>query len=121
MGSLAFLQLHHMTGGKWGLPIRRILEAGTRTIPLMSVLFLPLLLGIKRLYPWATDPDVIGYDPSDHFRQFWLQPGFFVVRAFVYLAIFNLLAFLLNKWSAEQDRTADLRLKDKMKSLAADA
>jgi hypothetical protein len=120
MGCLAFLQLHHMTGGKWGLPLRRILEAGTRTIPLMSVLFLPLLLlGIKRLYPWATDSDVIGHEPSDHFRQLWLQPGFFIFRAIVYLAVFNLLAFLLNKWSAEQDRTADLRLKDKMTALAA--
>ena len=25
--------LHHLTGGRWGLPIRRILEAGSRTIP----------------------------------------------------------------------------------------
>jgi hypothetical protein len=119
MGSLAFLQLHHMTGGKWGLPIRRILEAGTRTIPLMTVLSIPIFLGIKKLYPWAIDPGILGDEATGHFRKVWLQPGFFVVRAVVYFAIFNLLAFLLNKWSAEQDRTADVRLKEKMTSLAA--
>jgi hypothetical protein len=119
MGSLAFLQLHHMTGGKWGLPIRRILEAGSRTIPVMFVLWLPLLAGIKKIYPWAANPDMLGDEPSDHFRRLWLQPGFFIVRAFVYFAVWSLLAFLLNKWSAEQDRTADVRLKDKMSSLAA--
>lgn len=119
MGSLAFLQLHHMTGGKWGLPIRRILEAGTRTIPLMTVLSIPIFLGIKKMYPWAMNPDILGDEATGHFRKVWLQPGFFVVRAVVYFAIFNLLAFLLNKWSAEQDRTADFRLKEKMTSLAA--
>jgi hypothetical protein len=118
MGPLGFLQLHHMTGGKWGLPIRRILEAGTRTIPVMFVLFLPLLAGIKKLYPWAADPSILGDAPSDHFRHFWLQPGFFVVRAFVYFAIWILLSSLLNKWSRQQDQTADLSLKNKMTTLA---
>jgi hypothetical protein len=119
MGSLAILQLHHMTGGRWGLPIRRILEAGTRTIPAMTVVFLPILLGIKKLYPWAANPEILGDEATDHFRRMWLQPGFFIVRAVIYFAIWNLLAFLLNKWSAEQDRTADVRLKDRMSSLAA--
>jgi hypothetical protein len=119
MGSLAILQLHHMTGGRWGLPIRRILEAGTRTIPVMFVLFLPLLAGLKKIYPWAANPEILGSEATDHFRRMWLQPGFFIVRAFFYFAIWSLLAFLLNKWSAEQDRTADVRLKDRMASLAA--
>jgi hypothetical protein len=119
MGSLAILQLHHMTGGRWGLPIRRILEAGTRTIPMMFVLFLPLLAGLKKIYPWAANPEILGDEASDHFRKVWLQPGFFIVRAVIYFAIWSLLAFLLNKWSAEQDRTGDMRLKDRMSSLAA--
>jgi hypothetical protein len=118
MGPLAFLQLHHLTGGKWGLPLRRILEAGTRTIPVMLVLFLPLLAGIKRLYPWATNPDMLGHEPSDRFRVFWLQPGFFIVRAFIYFAVWILLSSLYNKWSREQDQTADLSLKNKMTVLA---
>jgi hypothetical protein len=118
MGSLGVLQLHHMTGGRWGFPIRRILEAGTRTIPVMTVLFVPVLFGMSRIYPWM-NPDTLGDEPSDHFRRAYLDPKFFIVRAVVYFAIWNLLAFLQNKWSAEQDRTGDLRLKGRMSSLAA--
>jgi len=119
MGSLAILQLHHMTGGRWGFPIRRILEAGSRTIPVMTVLFIPILLGIKKIYPWAANPEILGSEPVTHFRRLWLQPGFFVARAVIYFVIWNLLAYLLNKWSAEQDRTGDVRLKQRMSSLAA--
>jgi len=119
MGSLAVLQLHHMTGGRWGLPIRRILEAGSRTIPVMTVLFIPVLIGVRKIYPWAAHPESLGNEPVTHFRRLWLQPGFFIVRAVIYFAIWNLLAYLLNKWSAEQDRTAAVRLKQRMSSLAA--
>jgi hypothetical protein len=118
MGCLAILQLHHMTGGRWGLPIRRILEAGTRTIPVMTVLFVPVLFGMSRLYPWM-QPDSLGDDPAGHFRRVYLTPHFFILRAVIYFGIWNLLATLQNKWSAEQDRTGDLVLKDRMSSLAA--
>jgi hypothetical protein len=118
MGSLAILQLHHMTGGRWGLPIRRILEAGTRTIPVMTILFIPLLFGMSRLYPWM-QPDSLPDDPAGHFRRLYLSPHFFVLRAVIYFAVWNLLATLHNKWSAEQDRTGDLVLKERMTCLAA--
>ena len=118
MGCMAILQLHHMTGGRWGLPIRRILEAGTRTIPAMTVLFVPVLFGMSRLYPWM-QAGSLGDEPAGHFRRVYLEPHFFIVRAVIYFAIWNLLAALLNKWSAEQDRTGDLILKERMSSLAA--
>src|SRR5262249_60162142 len=58
IGSLALLMLQHLTGGGWGLVIRRVLEAATRVLPLMAILFIPILLGAHRLYPW-TDVDKI--------------------------------------------------------------
>jgi hypothetical protein len=119
MGCLAILQLHHMTGGRWGLPIRRILEAGTRTIPAMTVLFFVAVpFGMSRLYPWM-QPGSLGDDPAGNFRRAYLSPRFFILRAVIYFAIWNLLVFLLNKWSAEQDRSGDVHLKDRMSSLAA--
>ena len=45
VGSLALLMLQHLTGGGWGLVIRRVLEAATRTLPLMLILFVPIVLG----------------------------------------------------------------------------
>jgi len=117
LGCLAILMLHHLTGGWWGLPIRRILEASSRTLPLMAVLFIPILIGMSRIYPW-TQPGVIADDFDNHFKRAYLQPHFFLVRAVVYFAIWLVLAYLLNKWSAEQDRTGDLRLQQRMESLA---
>jgi len=117
LGCMGVLMLHHMTGGWWGYPIRRILEAGTRTLPLVFVLFLPILAGMTRLYPW-TQPSVVAADPILEYKKPYLNPTFFTVRAFVYFAIWILLASLLNKWSSEQDRTGDPRLKLRMTSLS---
>jgi len=118
LGSLGFLMLHHSTGGWWGLPIRRILEASTRTIWVMAILFIPIVLGISRLYPWWR-ADEFPDDSLNHFKRGYLHPGFFTVRTIIYFAIWIVLAYLLNKWSAEQDRTGDLILKDRMVSLSA--
>src|SRR5881394_2744831 len=54
LGSLALLMLQHLTGGVWGLMIRRVLEAATRTLPLMVILFLPIIIGLKQIYPWTS-------------------------------------------------------------------
>src|SRR5260370_4865969 len=56
LGCMAILMLHHLVGGAWSIVIRRILESGMMTLPLMFVLFIPLLLHLPRLYPWA-QPD----------------------------------------------------------------
>src|SRR5688500_20310810 len=55
VGSLALLMLQHLTGGAWGLVIRRVLEASTRTLPLMILLFVPIIVGLNHIYAW-TDP-----------------------------------------------------------------
>jgi len=118
LGCLGVLMLHHMTGGWWGYPIRRIVEAGSRLLPLMAVLFIPILLGLGSLYEWA-QPDKVAADPLLEYKKPYLNPSFFTVRTIVYFAIWILLMFLLNKWSAEQDRTGDPRLQGRMSSLAA--
>jgi hypothetical protein len=53
LGSLALLMIHRQLGGAWGFLIRRPLEAAAMTLPLMLVLFVPILLGLDRIYPWA--------------------------------------------------------------------
>ena len=61
LGSLFLLMLHHLVGGRWGYALRRVLEAATRTLPLMIVLFLPILLAGPRLFPWmAEEAQVFG-------------------------------------------------------------
>ncbi|MBZ5501212.1 MAG: hypothetical protein LAN59_03085 [Acidobacteriia bacterium] len=117
LGCLAILMLHHLTGGWWGLPIRRILEAGSRTLLLMGVLFIPILAGLSRLYSWAR-PEVVKDDVLLQHKLWYLTTRFFTLRAVIYFAIWVILASFLNRWSAEQDRTGDRRFKDRMEALA---
>jgi hypothetical protein len=116
LGCLAVLMLQHLTGGAWGLVIRRVLESGTRTIPLMLLLFVPLALGLTSLYEWThTAP------PGDavlRHKQTYLNIPFFLGRAALYFAIWLGLAYFLNKWSREQDRTAERSFAKRMQKIS---
>jgi len=114
IGSLALLMLQHLTGGGWGLVIRRSLEAATRVLPLMAILFVPILLGAHSIYHHWTDPT----EEVVRFKTPYLNLKFFAIRAVVYFAIWGTLAFLLNQWSLAQDRTADNRYTKNMRVLA---
>ena len=84
LGCLAVLMVQHLTGGQWALVIRRILEAGSRTLPLMALAAIPLLLGMKSLYIWSrpgqTDPVILG-------KQLYLNTDFFIVRMVIYFCV----------------------------------
>ncbi|HYG99985.1 MAG TPA: hypothetical protein VD837_12700 [Terriglobales bacterium] len=115
LGCLAVLMVYHLTGGKWGTVARRILEAGTRTMPLMIVLFIPILVGLRHLYPWAR-PELVAVDEHlQHIGHSYLRPSLFIVRAVIYFAIWSLLIYWLNKISDRQDRppleSFDVRLR----------
>jgi len=106
LGSLSILMLQHMVGGGWGLVIRRILEAATRTLPVMVILFLPLLMGLDTLYEWA-QPETVAQDEILLHKAPFLNTPFFVFRAALYFAAWILLMVVLNKRSAEQDQNPD--------------
>ena len=53
VGGLALLMVQYCSGGKWGLLLRRPLEALSRTLPVIFVYWLVIALFIKRLYLWA--------------------------------------------------------------------
>ena len=102
IGLLGILILQYLTGGAWGVVVRRIAEAGSRTIWFVALLFLPIMAGISIIYPWAAHPD----DKIVEWRHIYLNPTSFGLRAILYFAIWFVMAYLLNKWSAQQD-TAD--------------
>lgn len=118
VGCVAILMMHHLTGGWWGFPIRRLLEAGSGTFPVMGLLFIPLLFGLGRLYPWA-QPSEVAADPILQYKKPYMNPGFFTVRTVIYFAVWLLLAFLLTRWSEEQDRTANPALAGRMEATSA--
>jgi hypothetical protein len=100
LGSTALLMVQHLTGGRWALVIRRILEASSRTLPLMAVAALPVLAGMKTLYSWSrpgqTDPLVLA-------KIGYLNPQFFAARMVFYFAVWFTLTHFLNKWSRQED------------------
>jgi hypothetical protein len=102
LGSMALLMLQHLSGGQWGLVSRRIFEAATRTLPIVALLFIPVLLRLPVLFEWAR-PEAVD-NAIIQAKAGYLNPGFFIVRALLYFAFWMLLMVLLNRWSAEQDR-----------------
>jgi hypothetical protein len=117
LGSFAILMLHHMVGGGWGFVIRRFLESSTRTIPLMAVLFVPILFGLHRLYEW-THPEIVAHDQALQHKSAYLNVPFFLIRLVIYFAVWLVVAYYLNKWSVEQDRTADAKLTRRLQVLS---
>ena len=118
LGCLAVVMLHHLTGGAWGIPIRRMLESGTRTLPLIAILFLPIALGLRRLYSWAR-PEEVARDTLLQAKEAYLNVPFFLARAAFYFAVWIAIAYYLNRWSLEQDHGGSPALSRKLQLLSA--
>ena len=108
LGSTAILMIRHLTGGGWGTVIRRILGAAMRTLPLLALLFVPVILGIRHLYIWAQPlANIEDRHLREHLEQItqtYLTVNGFIIRAIFYFAVWNVLSFLLSKWSKDTDR-----------------
>ena len=106
LGCMAILMLHHLVGGAWSIVIRRILESGMMTLPLMFVLFIPILLHLPRLYPWA-QPDKLASDAKmADIAHSYLNFNGILLRYILYFVIWFGMAYFLNRWSTEQDSIA---------------
>jgi len=102
-GSLALLMLQHLSGGQWGLLGRRIFEAASRNLPVVMLFFLPLLFRMPSVYHWAA-PDAMAHDEVLQQKAGYLNVPFFIGRAVFYFLVWMLCTFLLNKYSAAQER-----------------
>jgi hypothetical protein len=126
VGSLGLLMLQHLTGGIWGMVIRRPLEAASRNLWLMLILFLPIVMGMKYLYSgndnetgWLNAPKE-GEHALTSWQQGYLTQGGFLTRAVIYFAIWIGLMVVFNNWSKQQDQESNGEgLKQKLKTLAA--
>jgi len=105
-GCLGLLLLHHLSGGVWGLMIRRPMEAGARTLPVVGLFALPLLFGLGHLFAWA-DHAKVEADHLLHHKAAYLNAPFFVGRTVFAVALFSFFAYRLSGWSARQDRDGD--------------
>ena len=128
LGSMAFLMIQHLTGGKWGMVIRRPLEAAMRCLPLMAALAVPLFFGMKYLYIWARPADVALSTHLKEITREYLKVGGtapfvfldgYIGRTILYFIIWLLIAWSLLRWSDEQDNPPVQNLAPRFRTLAA--
>ena len=106
LGCLGIVMLHNLSGGGWGVVIRRVLESGMNTLPLMALLFVPLLFGLGQLYEWAR-PDAVGHDEILQHKTAYLNLPFFLIRAALYFALWVGAALTMSRWSELHDANGD--------------
>jgi hypothetical protein len=115
-GGLVVLMLQYVSGGKWGLLLRRPLEAMTRTIWLVGAMFVPVIFLWKHLYQWAAFPTAgaVAEALANHAvtleqamtlnaKRAMLSPVAVIIQTALIFGILWLFQYLLNKWSVERD------------------
>ena len=115
-GGLVMLMLQYVSGGKWGLLLRRPLEAMTRTIWLVGLMFVPIIFLWRHLYQWAAFPTAaaVAQALSNHAvtleqamtlnaKRSMLNPAAAIFQTVVVFGIIGTFVFLLNKWSLQRD------------------
>jgi hypothetical protein len=108
LGCLAVAMLHHLTGGSWGIAIRRILEAGYGALPLLALAFVPLVFGLEILYLWAR-PEEVAQDAILQGKARYLNVEAFELRAAGYFLIWLVFGFVLNRLSSGRDPADERR------------
>jgi hypothetical protein len=130
--AMIFLMANEAANSKWYIVVRRLLETIPAAFTVLAVLFIPIALGMGRIFPWV-DPMAAMHAPIQPWahgegklaihlwehRHPWMNTPFFLVRAVVYFAIWMGVAMLLRGWSLAQDRTGAPELKLKMRRLGA--
>jgi len=123
LGGMALLMVQYLSGGKWGLIIRRPLEAMTRTWPIVVLMWMPVaILGASygKLYIWARFANwtgalragLITVDQAHaiHWKQPMLNTRAFYVVSLLCFAIFAFYITLLNRWSLKRDADPEPRV-----------
>lgn len=101
MGCLALAMLYNVVGGRWGDVARPVLRAATMSVPLMAILFIPILCDLPANYAWARDswitPGASMFDRviADQHHK-WLNPSAVVTRYVIYFVIWIALALIVN-------------------------
>ncbi len=116
LGGLFFTLIHHLVGAEWSIVIRRIPETLASAIPMMAILFIPIVLGMHDLYEWSHE-EAVAHDELLKHKSAWLNPMWFTIRAYIYFGIWTFIAWTLYKASLDQDGGKDVT--EKMRSVSA--
>jgi hypothetical protein len=120
LGCVGIFFLHNVVGGNWGVAVRRLVEAGLKTLPLIVLFAIPIFFALGTLYKW-TDA---GYR-AEHFatghKAAYLNPTWFIIRTLLYFAIWGFSGYRILSMADEHDRTGDPALFRRIKGRSAPA
>lgn len=100
MGALALRLINYLTGGNWGRALNVFFESAIRTVPLLAVLFIPIVLGMKYLYPWVNPSHEVAHLLTGFKGAYLTVPGF-LTRAAICFGVWIIFSFILGRFSKE--------------------
>jgi hypothetical protein len=121
VGALLWVLIAHATGAGWMVVLRRRAEDATGALPILAVLFAPVLLGLRTLYPWARPESEWSLALREALvpKRAWLDEPFFVGRAIFYLAAWSVVAELVRRLSRAQDTSAAPEIVGRLRAISA--
>jgi hypothetical protein len=117
LGGLFFVLIQYAAQGGWGIVLRRIGETVFVTIPVMAVLFLPVLLGLHDLYEWSHE-EAVATDALLQWKAPYLNVPFFLIRALLFFGIWSFIALRYYRGSRNQDATGDPAVSARLRKFA---
>lgn len=121
LGTLAMIMIARVTAATWFVALRRQAEEVVATLPVFAVLFIPILIAVRALYPWASHVPAV--DPEVRraiaMKGAYLNVPFFVMRSLIYLATWIALGESLRRASLAQDRGDSVAIEGRMRALSA--
>jgi hypothetical protein len=120
LGALFFVLIQYAAQGGWGIVLRRIGETTFATIPVMAVLFLPVLLGLHDLYEWS-HAEAVANDALLRWKSPYLNVPFFLIRAAFFFGVWSFIATLYYRGSRGQDVTGDPGVSARLRRFAGPA
>jgi hypothetical protein len=114
LGFTGLLLLNHAIRPIWGSTVLRLLEAGSRMLPVMLLGFIPIAVAAftQHLFPWADPAKVNGNTEAAHILQWkapYLNPVFFTIRGVLFFLIWIFWTQKMIASAAREDRTGDYR------------
>ena len=98
LGALFFVLIQYAAQGGWGVVLRRIGETVFSTIPVMAVLFVPIIFGLHDLFEWS-HADAAEHDALLAWKSPYLNTQFFLIRAALFFGIWSFIAVFYSRGS----------------------
>ena len=120
LGCLGLFFLHNVAGGNWGVAIRRFIESGLQTLPLVALFAIPIFFALTTLYKWTDAAYKAEHFATGH-KAGYMNPQMFILRTVIYFAIWLFSGLRILKMANEHDRTGDPELFKRIKARSAPA